>query len=224
MKGAAHAAPFSFRDASMASPIDNFLIAADEALRTLAGVATPARKAPGEPMEKRLDDADRRTAAALMRVNHAGEICAQALYSGQALVARDERVRAALQAAGAEERDHLAWCRERLDELGDRPSYLGPFWYAGSFALGVVSGMAGDRWSLGFLAETEAQVERHLDGHIERLPDADTRSRAILEQMREDENRHGQTGRALGGAELPLPVKMAMRAFSRVMTRTAYRI
>ena len=216
--------PFSFHDASMASPIDNFLIAADEALRTLAGVATPARKTPGEPMEKGLDDADRRTAAALMRVNHAGEICAQALYSGQALVARDERVRAALQAAGAEERDHLAWCSERLDELGDRPSYLGPFWYAGSFALGVASGMVGDRWSLGFLAETEAQVERHLDGHLERLPDADHRSRAILEQMREDENRHGQTGRALGGADLPLPVKIAMRAFSKVMTRTAYRI
>lgn len=208
----------------MARGIDNLLIAADEALRTLAGVATPARKVPGEPMDNRLNDADRRAAAALMRVNHAGEICAQALYSGQALVARDERVRAALQAAGAEERDHLAWCRERLDELGDRPSYLGPFWYAGSFALGVASGIAGDRWSLGFLAETESQVERHLDGHLERLPDADVRSRAILEQMREDENRHGQTGRALGGIELPLPVKMAMRAFSKVMTRTAYRI
>jgi ubiquinone biosynthesis monooxygenase Coq7 len=208
----------------MARAIDNFLIAADEALRTLAGVAAPARETPGEPMDRRLDEADRRAAAALMRVNHAGEICAQALYSGQALVARDERVRAALQTAGAEERDHLAWCRERLDELGDRPSYLGPFWYAGSFALGIASGMAGDRWSLGFLAETEAQVERHLDGHLERLPEADVRSRAILEQMREDENRHGHTGRALGGAELPLPVKMAMRAFSKVMTRTAYRI
>jgi ubiquinone biosynthesis monooxygenase Coq7 len=206
------------------STFDPFLIAADEALRTLAGVAASARKTPGEPMAQRLDDADRRAAAALMRVNHAGEICAQALYSGQALVARDERVRAALQAAGAEERDHLAWCRERLDELGDRPSYLGPFWYAGSFALGVASGIAGDRWSLGFLAETEAQVERHLDGHLERLPDADVRSRAILEQMREDENRHGQTGRALGGIELPLPVKMAMRAFSKMMTRTAARI
>jgi ubiquinone biosynthesis monooxygenase Coq7 len=206
------------------SPIDNLLIAADEALRTLSGVAHPARKAPGEPTEKRLDDADRRSAGALMRVNHAGEICAQALYSGQALVARDERVRSALQAAGAEERDHLAWCRERLDELGDRPSYLGPFWYAGSFALGVASGLAGDRWSLGFLAETEAQVERHLDGHLERLPREDSRSRAILEQMRDDENRHGQTGRALGAAELPLPVKWAMRAFSKVMTRTAYRI
>src|SRR5688572_418271 len=208
----------------MAHAIDNLLIAADEALRTLAGAATAAREAPGTPTQEPLDDADRRTVAALMRVNHAGEICAQALYSGQALVARDERVRAALQAAGAEERDHLSWCRERLDELGDRPSYLSPFWYAGSFALGVASGLAGDRWSLGFLAETESQVERHLDGHLERLPESDARSRAILEQMRDDENRHGQTGRALGGAELPLPVRMAMRAFSKVMTRTAYRI
>jgi len=208
----------------MPSPLDNLLIAADEALRTLAGVATPARNTPQASSETALDAAERREAAALMRVNHAGEICAQALYSGQALVARDERIRAALVAAGEEERDHLAWCRDRLEELGDRPSYLGPFWYAGSFALGVASGLAGDRWSLGFLAETEAQVERHLDGHLERLPEGDARSRAILEQMRADENRHGQTGRALGGAELPLPFKMAMRAFSRVMTRTAYRI
>jgi len=208
----------------MPSPLDNLLIAADEALRTLAGVATAARKAPEASRETALDAAQARESAALMRVNHAGEICAQALYSGQALVARDERVRAALVAAGAEERDHLAWCRDRLEELGDRPSYLGPFWYAGSFAFGVASGLAGDRWSLGFLAETEAQVERHLDGHLERLPEGDARSRAILEQMRADENRHGQAGRVLGGAELPLPVKMAMRAFSRVMTRTAYRI
>ena len=206
------------------SALDNLFIAADEALRTLAGVATAGRETPSASVEKPLDEAERREAAALMRVNHAGEICAQALYSGQALVARDERVRTALQAAGAEERDHLAWCRERLDELGDRPSILGPFWYAGSFALGVASGLAGDRWSLGFLAETEAQVERHLDGHLDRLPEADARSRAILEQMRADENRHGQTGRALGGAELPLTVKAAMRVFSKVMTRTAYRI
>jgi ubiquinone biosynthesis monooxygenase Coq7 len=222
MKGAANAAPFFFP--AMPSPIDSLLIAADEALRTLSGAATPSRKSPAAAQERALDDAERRESAALMRVNHAGEICAQALYSGQALVARDGRVREALVAAGEEERDHLAWCRDRLEELGDRPSYLGPFWYAGSFALGVASGLAGDRWSLGFLAETEAQVEKHLDGHLERLPEGDARSRAILEQMRADENRHGQTGRALGGAELPLPIRMAMRAFSRVMTRTAYRI
>jgi ubiquinone biosynthesis monooxygenase Coq7 len=157
-----------------------------------------------------------------MRVNHAGEVCAQALYSGQALVARDPRIRDALQAAGAEERDHLAWCRERLDELDARPSLFTPLWYVGSFTLGVASGLAGDRWSLGFLAETEAQVEKHLDGHLERISPEDQRSRAILTQMRDDENRHGETGRALGAAELPLPVKRAMKGFSKVMTRTAY--
>jgi ubiquinone biosynthesis monooxygenase Coq7 len=157
-----------------------------------------------------------------MRVYHSVEVCAQALYSGQALVARDPKIRKALQTAGAEERDHLAWCRDRLRELGSRPSLLDPLWYAGSFALGVASGLTGDRWSLGFLAETEAQVEQHLQGHLERLPRDDVRSRAILEQMRDDENRHGETGRALGAAELPPPVKLAMRAFSKLMTRSAY--
>ena len=158
----------------------------------------------------------------LMRVNHAGEICAQALYSGQALVARDDAVREALRSAASEERDHLAWCRDRLQELGSRPSYLDPFWYAGSFAWGVASGLAGDRWSLGFLAETEDQVERHLEGHLDRLPTDDHPSRAIVAQMRDDENRHGAMGRALGAKDLPLAMKSAMRAASRVMTRTAY--
>ena len=157
-----------------------------------------------------------------MRVNHTGEICAQALYSGQALFARDERVRAVLLGAAAEERDHLAWCRGRLTELGSRPSLLDPLWYAGSFALGVVSGVAGDRWSMGFLAETEAQVERHLEGHLERLPREDLRSRAVVMQMRDDEHRHGAAGREHGAAELPAPVKAAMRIASKVMTRTAY--
>ncbi len=157
-----------------------------------------------------------------MRVNHAGEICAQALYSGQALVARDERVRAALREAAAEERDHLAWCRSRLADLGARPSLLDPIWYAGSFAWGIASGLAGDRWSLGFLAETEAQVERHLEGHLDRLPAEDAASREIVAKMREDEARHGETGRGLGAADLPYPVKRAMQATSRIMTRTAY--
>ena len=157
-----------------------------------------------------------------MRVNHAGEVCAQALYSGQALFARDARVRSALVSAAAEERDHLAWCRERLEQLGSRPSSLDPFWYAGSFALGVISGAAGDRWSMGFLAETEAQVERHLENHLDRLPADDQRSRAVLEQMRADEQRHGAVGRSLGAVELPLAVKLAMRATSKVMTSTAY--
>ena len=202
--------------------LDYLLIAADEALRTLSGVAVAARPAPGAGAGSPAAEAERRNSAGLMRVNHAGEVCAQALYSGQALVARDARIRNALQVAGAEERDHLAWCRERLDELGSRTSLFTPFWYAGSFALGVASGLAGDRWSLGFLAETEAQVEKHLDGHLERIASDDQRSRAILTQMREDETRHGETGRALGATELPRPVKQAMKTFSKVMTRTAY--
>ena len=207
---------------SFSRRLDQLLIAADEALRTLSGVASSSRPAPGREAADAGDEASKRLSAGLMRVNHAGEICAQALYSGQALFARNPAVREALNAAAAEERDHLAWCRERLRELDSRPSYLDPLWYAGSFALGVTSGLAGDRWSLGFLTETEAQVEQHLDGHLDRMPPGDQRSRTIIEQMREDERRHGQSGRALGGTELPLPVKLAMRAFSRVMTRTAY--
>jgi ubiquinone biosynthesis monooxygenase Coq7 len=165
---------------------------------------------------------DRELSARLMRVNHTGEICAQALYSGQALVARDSTIRAALVSAAAEERDHLSWCRDRLDRLDSRPSLLDPLWYAGSFAWGVASGLAGDRWSLGFLAETEDQVERHLEGHLGRLPPDDHASRAVVAQMREDENRHGAMGRALGAEDLPSPVKAAMRIASRVMTGTAY--
>ncbi len=157
-----------------------------------------------------------------MRVNHAGEICAQALYAGQAIVARDPRVREVLEHASAEERDHLRWCRERLSELDSRPSALDPLWYGGSFVLGVASGLAGDRWSLGFLVETERQVERHLDSHLQRLPAEDTRSRAIVEQMRTDEIEHGRSGEALGAHELPLAVKAAMKMASRVMTRSAY--
>jgi ubiquinone biosynthesis monooxygenase Coq7 len=206
----------------MARILDQLLIAADEALRTISGVAHSGRATPGAGASDPSVENDRRVAAGLMRVNHAGEICAQALYSGQALVARDPRIREALQNAGAEERDHLAWCSERLRELDSRPSLLTPFWYAGSFALGVASGLTGDRWSLGFLSETEAQVEQHLNGHLDCLPRDDARSRAILEQMRDDENRHGETGRDLGAAELPGPVKAAMHAFSKVMTRTAY--
>ena len=157
-----------------------------------------------------------------MRVNHTGEVCAQALYSGQALVARETRVRIALQAAASEERDHLSWCRGRLDDLGSRPSLLDPLWYAGSFTMGIASGLVGDRWSLGFLAETEAQVERHLHGHLERLPADDRCSRRIVETMREDEIRHGDTGRKLGAVELPYLVRAAMSAASKVMTRTAF--
>lgn len=200
--------------------IDSLLIATDEALRTLAGVATAARPAPGR--EEAGGSQQPRHSAGLMRVNHSGEICAQALYSGQALFARSPEVRAALQTAAAEERDHLAWCRTRLHELGSRTSFLDPAWYAGSFALGMASGLLGDRWSMGFLAETEAQVERHLEGHLDELPADDGRSRAIVLQMRDDEQRHGAMGRALGANELPYPVRLAMKATSKIMTRTAY--
>lgn len=192
-------------------------------MRTLFGSVSPSRETPGERDPGPASPEDRRHVAGLMRVDHAGEICAQALYAGQSLVARDSRVRTTLERAGAEERDHLAWCSERLCELDARPSLLSPLWYAGSFALGVVSGLAGDRWSMGFLVETERQVERHLDGHIEQLPADDSRSRAILGRMRDDEAAHAKAGRSMGAAELPAPVKRAMGIVAKVMTETAYR-
>jgi ubiquinone biosynthesis monooxygenase Coq7 len=207
---------------SFAGIVDSLLIAADEALRALSGAATAARPSPGISVEGPAAPEDRERSARLMRVNHTGEVCAQALYSGQALVARSPSVRSALQTAASEERDHLAWCRDRLGQLNSRASVLDPLWYAGSFAWGVASGLAGDRWSLGFLAETEDQVERHLEGHLDRLPADDRASRAIVLQMRDDEARHGAMGRALGARELPAPVKAAMRAAARAMTGTAY--
>ncbi len=157
-----------------------------------------------------------------MRVNHAGEVAAQALYQGQALAARDGTVSAEMQQAAAEETDHLAWCEQRLRELGGRTSVLNPFWYAGSFVIGALAGALGDRVSLGFISETEKQVESHLRGHLERLPAADLRSRALLEQMQHDEIQHGERAVALGGARLPFPLRLAMRLTSRVMTRGAY--
>ena len=205
-----------------ASILDQLIGVADEALRALSGGVTASRASPATDRSVPASEDDRRKSAGLMRVNHTGEICAQALYSGQALVARDAHVRSALQAAAAEERDHLAWCRGRLTDLRSRPSFLDPLWYAGSFAWGVASGLAGDRWSLGFLAETEAQVERHLEGHLDSLPADDAASREIVAKMRDDEARHGNTGRSLGAADLPYPVKRAMQVASRVMTRTAY--
>lgn len=208
----------------MITALDRLLIAADNALRTVSGAAVASRPAPG-PRGTRLEDpVDRTHVAGLMRVDHAGEVCAQALYAGQALVARDPEVRRALEVAGAEEKDHLAWCAERLGELDDKPSLFTPFWYAGSFGLGIASGLAGDRWSMGFLVETERQVEHHIDGHLESLPASDERSRAILVQMREDEIRHAGTGERLGGTPLPGPVRGAMKIVAKVMTTTAYRI
>jgi len=157
-----------------------------------------------------------------MRVNHAGEIMAQGLYQGQALTARLGEVREAMEQAAQEEFDHLAWCEDRLNELGSRPSLLNPLWYAGAFALGAGAGLAGDRWSLGFVSETEAQVVEHLDNHLGRLPQADRKSRAIIEQMKQDEARHGTEAREAGGAPLPPPAKGLMQLMSRVMTRAAY--
>lgn len=203
--------------------IDELIIGFDKGLRTLFAPARTTREVPGDPLpEADLDEAQRALAAALMRVNHSGEICAQALYQGQALTARDSGARAALEAAAQEETEHLAWTERRIAELGGRKSLLNPLWYAGSFAIGAAAGALGDKWSLGFLAETERQVERHLEGHLARLPEADRKSRAIVEQMCADEARHGKTARQHGGVELPVPVRAAMQASSKVMTGTAF--
>ena len=200
---------------------DRLIVALDRALHTLFAPAHSSRELPGEALpQPALEEAERRLSGALMRVNHTGEICAQALYEGQMLVARDARVRDLLARAAAEETEHLAWTERRLDELGARKSVLEPLFYAGSFALGAAASAIGDRWSLGFLAETERQVERHLDGHLERLPASDARSRAILEQMKVDEAGHAFAARRAGGAELPTPVRRAMQLASRVMTST----
>lgn len=198
-------------------------MAFDRGLRTLFAPAQSARATPGEDLpEAELTDEQRRLAAALMRVNHTGEICAQALYQGQALTARNERARAALEQAAREETEHLAWTERRLEELGGRKSLLNPFFYAGSFAIGAAAGLVGDRWNLGFLAETERQVVAHLQGHLGRLPEQDRKSRAIVEQMKADEARHATSAIRHGGAELPQPARAAMKLSSKVMTETAY--
>ena len=203
--------------------LDRLITAFDNSLRTLLAPAHSARPVPGEDTaETEMTAAERQLAASLMRVNHTGEICAQALYQGQALTARDAAARAALEQAAAEETDHLAWTAQRIEELGGRASLLNPLWYAGSFALGAAAGLLGDKWNLGFLAETERQVEGHLEGHLDRLPAQDGRSRAIVDQMKADEARHARTAEEHGAAALPEPVKQAMKLGSRVMTRTAY--
>jgi ubiquinone biosynthesis monooxygenase Coq7 len=160
----------------------------------------------------------------LMRINHTGEVCAQALYQGQALTARDPATRESMERSAAEENDHLDWCEKRVEELGGRLSLLNPFWYAGSFAIGAVAGAVGDKWSLGFVAETEKQVENHLQEHLEQVPEEDQRTRAILEQMKEDEIEHGQKALDHGGVELPSPIKAAMQLTSKLMTRSVYRL
>ncbi len=205
--------------------LDRLIISFDRSLRTVLGPARPVRPIPGgELPEAPLDEEEKRHVAALMRVNHAGEVCAQALYQGQALTARDAGARDKLEQAAGEETEHLAWTESRINALGGRRSLLNPLWYAGSFAIGAAAGVAGDRWSLGFLAETERQVEQHLEGHLRRLPQADQKSRAVLEQMKEDEVRHATTALAMGAAELPQPVKRLMKLASKVMTSVAYRV
>ena len=204
---------------------DRFITEFDRALRTVAGVARASRESPSSSVpEAELNAQERRHAAALMRVNHVGEICAQALYQGQALTTRSEEAREALERAVGEEEDHLAWSAERIAELGGHGSLLNPLWYAGSLAIGALAGALGDRWNLGFLAETERQVEAHLSGHLEALPPRDRRTRALVEAMRADEARHRHTAMDLGAAELPPPVRRAMKLASRVMTTLAYRI
>ena len=211
--------------ATIVAMIDDFLIGFDRALRALTGLAASARPTPGANIaEAELAPSERRHAAGLMRVNHTGEICAQALYAGQALTARDPAVRAQFAQAAREEEEHLAWTRQRLVELSDRPSWLNPLWYGGAFAIGVAAGVASDRVNLGFVVETERQVEDHLKGHMERLPAADAKSRAIVDQMRDDEARHGAIAQAAGAVDLPFPVRYAMRAAADVMRAVAYRI
>jgi 3-demethoxyubiquinol 3-hydroxylase len=205
--------------------IDRLIGEFDRALRAVAGVAQASRPSPAERLpENPIGEEERAHAAALMRVNHVGEVCAQALYQGQALTARDPATRQALDAAAREEEDHLAWSAERIRELNGRLSLLNPLWYAGSFAIGAAAGLLGDRWNFAFLAETERQVEEHLARHLEALPLEDQRTRAVVEAMRADEARHRQTALGLGAAELPEPVRRAMRLASKVMTSVAYRV
>jgi ubiquinone biosynthesis monooxygenase Coq7 len=208
--------------ARTSSLIDRLIGPLDQGLRALTGTHAASRPYPAEDIPETVSDAaERRRIASLMRVNHAGEVAAQALYQGQALVAADPAVRASLLEAGREETDHLAWCSTRIGELGSRTSLLDPLWYAGSFVIGALAGLAGDRTSLGFVAETEKQVVEHLDSHLQQLPLGDARTRAIIQQMSTDEARHGQNATLAGAAMLPGPVRAMMKLAARVMTRTA---
>jgi ubiquinone biosynthesis monooxygenase Coq7 len=205
--------------------VDRLILEFDRALRAVAGVVQASRPSPAQQVQETPTGDDQRAhAAALMRVNHVGEVCAQALYQGQALTARQPAARETLERAAREEEDHLAWSAERIRELGGRPSLLNPLWYAGAFAMGAVAGALGDKWNLAFLAETERQVEEHLTGHLESLPQDDRRTRAVVEAMRADEARHRASAVELGAAELPEPVRRAMRLASKVMTTVAYRV
>jgi ubiquinone biosynthesis monooxygenase Coq7 len=204
--------------------LDQLLMQLDQGVRTVFGVPVAARQNPAQTITRApiLSPKDCAHSGALMRVNHSGEISAQALYQAQALTAKSARVRHTMQHASLEENDHLAWCEERLQELNSHTSYLNPLWYVGSFAIGICAGYAGDQWSLGFLAETERQVVQHLDRQLNKLPTEDQKSRQILLQMREDEAQHATMACTVGAATLPWPVTMMMRGLSYVMTRTAY--
>jgi ubiquinone biosynthesis monooxygenase Coq7 len=203
--------------------IDRLLIAADNALRTLSGADHASRPCPiGDTSDATLAEAERRDAGALMRVNHVGEVCAQALYNAQALSARDPVLKRQFEHAARDESDHLAWTQQRLDELGAHRSWLNPLWYAGAFGIGLLAGRAGDALSLGFVVETERQVEQHLAGHLDRLPASDLRSRAIVQQMKDDEARHAANAELAGAAALPGPIRWAMRRAAKVMTTTAH--
>jgi len=206
------------------SPIDQFIMQADHALRTILGkpITTERTNPSAGIAENKLGETERKHAAGLMRVNHSGEVSAQALYQGQALTARLDEVRQSMKHAALEENDHLTWTEQRLSELSSQKSVLNPVWYAGSFTIGALAGLLGDRWSLGFVAETEHQVVRHLHKHLQKLPANDARSEAILKQMVIDEARHATVALEGGGAELPLPVKKLMAAMSKVMTGSAY--
>ena len=206
--------------------LDSVLVHFDQALRTcVPGSTLSQRPSPASSVEQsELSETERHHAAGLMRINHTGEVCAQALYAGQASTAKLDQVRESMEEAAAEERDHLAWCETRLSELQSRPSLLNPLWYAMSFGLGAAAGLAGDKWSLGFVAETEKQVCEHLESHLEKLPERDHRSKVVLTQMIQDERHHGETAEQAGGAPLPLPVRQAMLGMSQIMKRTTYRV
>lgn len=208
------------------NPIDQFIVQSDHALRTIFGkpVTTERKNPSNETPESPLSDTERKLSSSLMRVNHSGEVSAQALYQGQALTARLDKVRESMQRAALEENDHLAWTEQRLRELSSQKSILNPVWYCGSFAIGAIAGLLGDKWSLGFVAETEHQVIRHLDEHLEKLPKTDLRSEMVLKQMKADEAHHATVALEGGGAELPWPVKKLMAAMSKVMTTSAYYI
>jgi ubiquinone biosynthesis monooxygenase Coq7 len=207
------------------NPLDQLIVNVDKALRVIGGVATASRPNPAvHAADATLDESEQRRSAGLMRVNHVGEVCAQALYDSQARFAKNPQMRAQFEQAGREEEDHLAWTAQRLTELGSQPSLLNPLWYAGAYAIGAVAAHLGDARSLGFVVETERQVEAHLNSHLDRLPVQDAKSRAIVEQMRADEIAHGAAAQAMGAADTPFAVKAGMTVMSKVMTTTAYYI